>query len=176
MPREVPKIIHEDEKIVRGVFYPYHVKKDKIKREAFTPPKNKNDVSTMRLSHSSPNQCKSYLKSIETQSKKFQGLAVFKAKHIEIVNSERKGKIEVELKATPLDENNIIRSNEETIHDTDKGNPFHSDIVYSHNLTDEEEPRTEIRMLAEEIKKKVIYYKDTTDSSEWNGEELQTSD
>lgn len=176
MPREIPRIIQEDEVIVRGIFYPYHVKKDKIKREAFIPPKNRNDVSTMRLSHSSPNQCKFHLKSIETQDKKFQGLSVFKAIHIRIVNKERLGEIEVDIQASPLDENDIERNSNEIILDIDTGNPFHSDILYSRNLTDEEEPKTEIRMLAEAIKKKVVYYKDITDSHEWNGEYLRPLD
>ncbi len=176
MPKEIPRVIQGEEKIVRGAFHPFHVSKNKIKREAFIPPKGKNDVSTMRLSHSSPDQCKAHLKKLETPQKKFQGLAVFKAEHIQAVDKERMGKTAVEIKATPLDEQNRIRDDNETIYDTDGGNPFHSDILYSQNLTDEEEPKTEIRMLAEAIKKKVKYYVDTTNSLEWKGDALQPGD
>ena len=172
MAKQIPIKLQDDERIVRGIFHPYHVKKGKIKREAFTPPKHRNDVSTMRLDYASPDTCKLHLKALEASGKTFQGVAAFKVTDVKDVNSRRAGRVAVEMKATPLNEYDIERSQEETILDTDPGNPFHADILYSDNLTDEAEPKTEIRILAEELRKRVIYFKDESDAETWEGDAL----
>ena len=128
----------------------------------------------MRLDYASPNTCKLHLKALESSGKTFQGVAAFKVIDVKDINSRKTGQVAVGIKATPLNEHNIERSQKETILDTDPGNPFHADILYSSNLTDEAEPKTEIRMLAEELRKRVIYFKDESDAETWEGDALHT--
>ena len=165
MANRISRNIEDKENIVRGIFHPYHIKSNgSIKREAFIPPKNRNDVSVMRLDFASSDICKLHLKAIETPNKKFRGIAEFTAAAVRHVNRERTGSVEVSLKASPLDENRQERKPDEEILDTDLGNPFHADLLYSQALTDEAEPKTEIRILADALRKQIIHFEDINDT------------
>lgn len=89
---DLPFEIADEEKIVRAIMSPYHLKKDKITFKAFRPPVGIDEVSVMRHSHMGSDFCKSKAKEIAAKDpkgvKKYCGLAVLLARKIRDVGSE----------------------------------------------------------------------------------------
>ena len=69
MTCDIPVAIDGDEKIVRGIFYPYHFdqKKQKLKPEAFIPPYDTDELSVIRSTYMRINFCKEKEKEIKSR-------------------------------------------------------------------------------------------------------------
>ena len=91
----------------------------------------------------------------------YVGLAVILARMVDEVNKEHSTKmgdepaVQVNLEYSPL-----------------PGLPMHADIKYSIELPDDE-PKTQIRMIARRLIKKAVFLEDpTVDSENWEGAEI----
>ena len=62
---EIPIDIDDTEVIVRAIFEPYHVKKGKLKLQAFKSPAGKDEVSVIRHTYMGTAFCKCKAKEIE---------------------------------------------------------------------------------------------------------------
>src|SRR5579885_2325230 len=72
---EIPRTVNEHEVVVRGIVHPLFVSsKTGLKREAFLPPPNRSDVSTLRLFYTSPVFCKAHTKNLRIGANKYMGL------------------------------------------------------------------------------------------------------
>ena len=82
-----PLEIDDDEVIVRGICYPYHVSDGgKLKREAFEPPRGKNDVSVMRHDWIGTEVCRNRARSLAKNEKIYFGMAVLEASQIRSID------------------------------------------------------------------------------------------
>jgi hypothetical protein len=152
--KKIPLEINYSEIIVRGVFHPffYSVSKGKLKREAFLPPPDKNDVSVLRHDFTEDDFCKDHCKSLNMGPEQtFCGLATFCAYHIEETNQRQK--TNVELSPTPM-----------------PGLPMHASILYEEPINKAGVPNTAFREYANKLKKRANYFNDPDYSSQgWKG-------
>lgn len=80
-----PREIADTEVIARGICSPYHVGKNgKLKPEAYRPPYDTDEVSTMRADWIGSDACKQHAKDLEDPShqKIYRGLAILSARQI----------------------------------------------------------------------------------------------
>jgi hypothetical protein len=79
-----PREIADGEAIVRGICSPYHIKNGKLTDNAYWPPNDTDEISTMRADWIGPDACKQHAKELENpgQKKVYQGLAVLSAQQI----------------------------------------------------------------------------------------------
>jgi hypothetical protein len=175
----IPNKVANDETLVRALLHPllYSQSKNKIKREAFLPPIEKNDVSVLRLNYSDSNSCKNFAANIVIPNQTYCGLGIVLCGSIREANSEENKLddgtvISCDVLATPLDERGIL-STKEIILATDKGAPMHADIVYSCNHIKQGEPQTILRKMAEKILRKAFAFIDPAPlQPDWTGNDL----
>lgn len=76
----VPVHVANDERIVRAIYSPYHVKKNRLKHQAYDPTPRTDEISVMRLEHMGARLCKRKAKSFENPSvqKVYRGFAVLR--------------------------------------------------------------------------------------------------
>lgn len=163
---DIPTLISEEEIIVRGIVKPLFFSKNKLTDNSFLPPakdSGRKDVSVLRHDYTDTDFCKKHSSSLKIGGSHYCGLAVLVARHIEEVNSLRDytlsvgGKMSISIKATP---------------DNCNGLPMHADIIYSHSQ-DDEEPKTIMRMIAKELKKKAVFLEDPQpEVAGWNGRQI----
>ena len=81
MAAEIPVEISNDETIVRGICSPYHLKKGKIKPQAFSPTPNTDEVSVMRHTYLGSDFCKAKARELinASENKTYKGFAVLSA-------------------------------------------------------------------------------------------------
>jgi len=83
----LPVEISDDEKIVRAIKVPYHVKNNRLKPQAFRSRQGTDDVSVMRQSYMGTNFCKAKAKEIPPANS-YAGLAVILAQDIRAKSSD----------------------------------------------------------------------------------------
>jgi hypothetical protein len=100
----VPVHVSDDERIVRAIYSPYHVKKNQLKHQAYDPTPKTDEISVMRFEHMGTRSCKSKAKSLEdppqhrespAQQKVYRGFAVLRTSVVrdstmEVVDSRRR--------------------------------------------------------------------------------------
>ncbi len=174
MPESIDLAIAPHEIIVRGIVYPffYSNSKKRLDKQAFLPPKGKNEVSTYRNRYANDHICKNSATTLQLGTNKYCGLAIFLAEHISHLNEATELEMKAQMISTPLDKNNqhikdrIATANEE-------GKPFHADLVYDF-IVMEGQPNTPIRKYAEALTKIAQYYHDPyPDQPNWRGEKLE---
>jgi hypothetical protein len=79
-----PCEIADVEVIARGICSPYHVKRGKLKPDAYWPPYDSDEVSVMRASWIGADACKRHAKDLENpdEDKIYKGLAILSAQQI----------------------------------------------------------------------------------------------
>lgn len=79
-----PCEIANEEAIARGIFSRYHVKRGKLKPDAYWPPYDSDEVSVMRASWIGADACKRHAKDLENpdEGKIYEGLAILSAQQI----------------------------------------------------------------------------------------------
>jgi hypothetical protein len=79
-----PSEIADEEAIARGICSPYHVKRGKLKPDAYLPPYNSDEISVMRASWIGADACKRHAKTLEnlSEGKVYKGLAILSAQQI----------------------------------------------------------------------------------------------
>jgi hypothetical protein len=160
----IPLEISEDELIVRGIVHPLFYSKKKISDNAFLPPPSgRKDVSVLRHDYTDSHFCKNHSSSLKIGENTYCGLGILLAKNVDEVNSAGEYKLEngelirVFLKATPNIQANL---------------PMHADIIYSHSM-DDDEPKTLMRKIAKELKKKAEYLNDPYPTEkDWRGQAI----
>ena len=80
----IPDEISDEEKIVRSIFSPINIKKDKLQKNAFRPPVDSDEISVNRLNYTSADFCKKLGKESENPDarRSFFGLGLLYAKKI----------------------------------------------------------------------------------------------
>ena len=79
-----PSEIAVEEAIARGICSRYHVKRGKLKPDAYWPPYDSDEVSVMRVSWIGADACKRHAKDLEDpeEGKIYKGLAILSARQI----------------------------------------------------------------------------------------------
>jgi len=161
MPSQIPDTIQDDEKLVRIIFSPYHVRFNKktkeikgIKNSAFHSIPEMDEVSVTRIKFSSLDFCKTQAKEMENNAnqnggnKEYQGFAI--VKYLDVINAN------AFVKVTP------------TIN-----NSAHADIYYKFVKKRGEAYPAEINLIIEEIVNKTSFLKDPSpDEERWLGENI----
>ena len=159
---EIPIDIDDTEVIVLAIFEPYHVKKGKLKLQAFKSLAGKDEVSVIRHTYMGTAFCKCKAKEIEAkgnigkeknQVKTYQGFAVLMALHIRSVSSD------------VSDSRNLFLG--------------HADMLHGIVLEANEPPESSQAMMLNErlrelTEKLAIYYPDPKpDTDHWLGVDLK---
>ena len=92
----MPIHISDGERIARAIYSPYHVKNNRLKREAYRPTPGTDEISVMRIEHMGARLCKRRAKSFESPAHKkvYRGFAVLRtnsvrARGMEAIDSRR---------------------------------------------------------------------------------------
>jgi len=80
----VPVHAADDERILRAIYSPYHVKNNRLKHQAYDPTPGTDEISTMRFEYMGARFCKKKAKSFEdpANKKEYRGFAVLKVGRI----------------------------------------------------------------------------------------------
>jgi hypothetical protein len=151
--------------VVRGIVHPLMMSsKSGLKREAFLPPPNGKDVSTLRLYYTSQNFCKSHAKKIKIGNHQYAGLATIRKEEILLLNGSSDQDIMVQILGSPINADDQYYGDSVKAYPNDNGLPMHSDIVYNHcNISGE--PQTKMRVFAHKLISKAKYFKDPNPES-----------
>ena len=149
---DLPNYIDDAEKIVRVLFYPKMVTKNKqsIKSNAYRTPAEKDEVSVMRQDYCSPTFCKQYGKEIQSPKNKraYFGFGLLIAAIIRNVNAD-------------------------VVYSPKKNNPYHADIKIGYIPKKGKEFPAEYKFKVDEMAKKSKLYIDPNPSSnEWEEKDL----
>jgi hypothetical protein len=141
--------VGNDEPLIRIVFSPYHVEmKDgqvnKIKKEAFYPPKSSNEISVIRLGYTTLAFCRSRGHAMLRPGGSFVGFA-------QTVTAQVRQQPHTDVVATPLGEQDHPLSTLADIYTDTPGTPSHADIVYHFRPTHEEPLPQEFKLVAKYI-------------------------
>lgn len=170
MAEQIARVIDDTESIIRFVYSPFHVKKDKLRREAFLPPKFRTDVSVQRLRYSDEDICRQIGMSqqrYEIPTKEWKGMAGFKA---DTVLAKAKNNEPIQLVSSPIDSAGEYRKIEEIIFSDDPGLPAHADILYDYHPVEGEALPVFVKEYAQYICEKSRYFADPNPSSaKWEG-------
>jgi hypothetical protein len=147
----IPNTLGEDEKLVRIVFSPFHVDKKnptKLTRNAFRPPPEIDEVSVNRLSFTTANDCKRNGKVMNSDIKKFVGLA--------------------SIKYTSIVESNAFARVSKL-----PNNLSHADIFFGFPLKRGEPLPLQMIPILDALTAKAAYFQDTNqDVDIWTGEDI----
>jgi hypothetical protein len=146
---DVPDNFQEGEKLTRIIFSPFHVdSKNNLKPEAFRPPPAIDEVSVNRINYTDAHFCKHLGKSMETESKKFRGLAT-------IMHSI------------------VIRNGAFAKVSKIKQNPYHADIFYGIILVKGESVPAELNLIFKNLSKAAKFFPDQNpDKLLWLSEDI----
>jgi hypothetical protein len=80
----MPVYVSDDERILRAIYSPYHVKNNQLKHQAYDPTPRTDEISVMRIEHMGPSLCKGKAKSFENLAKKkaYKGFAVLRTRTV----------------------------------------------------------------------------------------------
>ncbi len=151
---DLPKDIYDPEKIVRVLFFPAIVRKNKLSLQpnAYRPQAGKDGVSVMRQSYCTPTFCKRYGKEIQSpeNNRAYFGFGLLTA---EIIRS-----FGADIVYTPDIENN---------------NPYHADIEIGYIPIQGEQLPSEYKLKVDGMVDAAKLYMDPSpDSNKWEGEDL----
>jgi hypothetical protein len=184
MNKHVPRVIGEDETLVRAVLSPMHFdfKKKRLKPNSFYPSKKDGGggVSCYRLAYTNQNFCKAHAKSL--MYGQYIGLFVF-PKNVLI---ELAQKIVAEFSeeaftptviATPLDESGEYIPPDKDVYTDTPGLPMHAEVVFDNfsGWPDGEPYPQAIRKFANSLVNMLInsfYIDPKPELLEWEGPEL----
>ena len=123
----VPVHVASDERIVRAIYSPYHVKKNRLKHQAYDPTPRTDEISVMRLEHMGARFCKRKAKSLENPAtqKVYRGFAVLstgvvRTADMEVIDSRKQnfcGHADIQLL---IDELKALEPNEPPTPETQK--------------------------------------------------------
>lgn len=184
----IPQSVDDSEVLVRciGHFLYYSNSKKKIKRTAYLPPPGSNEVSVLRLNYASETKCKQHAKSIKKNSYEYCGLSASLCSKIkDIVKDKIDPDLQlkepslaiIKIKASPLNEN-FHKRNEDKIYTSDKGLPFHADIIYNWTAQQGKPAPTIINKIAQALTKNppTSYHKDICINDEnWTSGKIQVN-
>lgn len=170
MAEQIAKRIEISETIVRFVFSPFHVKKGKLKREAFQPAKMRNDVSVQRLRYSSESTCRRIGMAQQRHSepvKIWMGMAGFKASLI--ITKTQEGE-PIQIVASPMNNGGGYYSEETVVFADDPGLPAHADILYEYESIEGEPLPTIVKQYAQYVCEQSHFFADPDPTStQWEG-------
>lgn len=144
---EINRNIDDNEILIRIIFSPKHYSRSNKKfhyNEIFVP--YKGGVSLNRYKYSNENLSKKQGLAMENLNFRYKGVVLFKKKMIfseleNYLSSTNRKNLDIEIRATPLDEKEKIIPEGTKVFTTDKGNPSHADIIYSPEHIPSSEPR-----------------------------------
>lgn len=176
MPEPIPRMIENDEVLVRCMMHPLHYRmsKEKLDRLCFMPVEGQNDVSVLRRSYARDDSfCKSHCRSLHYKNQSYLGMVIILASHIREVKIPQDQSILIDVKATPMDSDmKVIPPHIEVDTDT-PGLPMHADIVYDKPLI-RGETKSAYRAIAYELCQVAKAFVDqSADEIGWNGPELK---
>ena len=146
----IPDEISDEEKIVRSIFSPINIKKDKLQKNAFRPPVDSDEISVNRLNYTSADFCKKLGKESENPDarRSFFGLGLLYAKKIR--------DSEADVTYTPQPDNK-----------------YHADIKIGHVCKRGEPIPTEIQHKIFNLTKQAQLFIDPNpNSNKWEGEDV----
>ncbi|MFI3297882.1 MAG: hypothetical protein R3Y59_09735 [bacterium] len=149
---EIPSEISDEERIVRTIFSPYHIDKNKkkLKPGAFRPPSGSNEISVDRFDYTSIDACKAKGKLMNGINKSFTGIALSSAEEVKSISG-------VTIVASPS-----------------RKNRCHADISYDFVLKKGEECSPENLFKIKQLTKQFKLYMDRDpDSDHWCGDEIK---
>ena len=154
---EIPPKINDNEEIIRGVYHPANfTKANKIKKNVFMPPPEKDELSVLRLNYSSHKRCKFHCKQIQVpNNRNYWGLSQLSANEIYTING-------CNIIHTPLDVT--------TFNDVKYSLPEHADIKLPFTRPSNPNQPLEIEddRIIEKLLEVATFYKDVDiDCSEW---------
>lgn len=168
--REIPFDIHERELMIRCIGHPffYSINDNRIKREAFLPKPDENEVSIIRHDYTNSNYCKCYCMELQFQNFQYCGIATFNA----AVISSMGNCYGILILATPLNEKKEYIKYRPVYTNT-LGVPMHAGIVFPNKIV-KGTPCTEYRKFASLMAKSVKYYGDPNPKlKKWEGDLLE---
>jgi hypothetical protein len=159
--------------LVRAIVHPlyYSNTKNSLKREAFLPPANEVEVSLLRLYYTNANFCKNHSAKLNINNQQYCGLSTLNLTQIETLNNDVTLNTNVQLKGTPLDENNNYRI-QPPIFTIDSGLPMHAGLIYNTPLSPGT-VQTNYRQFASKLAKMATYFGDPSPKvKNWKGDKL----
>lgn len=80
----MPVYVSDDERVLRAIYSPYHVKNNHLKHQAYNPTPGTDEISVMRIEHMGIRPCKRKAKSFENPAKKkvYRGFAVLRTRTV----------------------------------------------------------------------------------------------
>ncbi len=175
--REIPLEIAPNELLVRGIITPlfYSQSKNVLKREAFLPPPDKQDVSLLRRFYSDDNFCKNHAAALVVNQQEYCGLATFYSHHVADLNKLFVQDVRAEIRASPIDNaGNYVT--DKRVFQNDSGLPMHADLIYPSPIK-KGEVQTKYREYASKLVKIANYFKDPNPKiAGWEGDILSWND
>ena len=152
---KLPKIIADNEKIIRAIYSPINLHKNKqgLNNNFYRPPADSNEVSVNRFDFTDVGFLKTLAKRFQNPEHRrvYFGFAILDAFDIRTD--------ELEVVYSPLTEPVV--------------NPFHADIVFEHTVKRGEQLPAEVSYKIKQLTQKARFYEDPQpDKDDWNGEEL----
>ncbi len=137
--QEIPEFVENLEVIVRVIFYPQNVTKDRktLKANAFRSPPEIDEVSVIRLNYSNEDFCKQHGKNIQNPENERAYFGLAKISCSDIRNAK------ADVVSSPL-----------------KNNLAHADIKIGYVCQRGEQLPSEYRLKVDEMAKKAILYED----------------
>lgn len=74
--KSIPRIVSDDEKLVRFILSPLHVKNGRLKGNAYNVGKGSDEISVTRLDYSSPEKCKVLAKDMQNPKGSYCGFGL----------------------------------------------------------------------------------------------------
>lgn len=169
--QEIDKNVEGDELLVRAIIRPLFFSSKKVQINAVLPPVGKHDVSLVRYRYKDAQFCKTHGQSLVVKDNFYCGLAVFKSDKVAEVNAAH-DKVKAEVVASPLDDQNEVRS-DWPIYVDDIGFPAHGSLLYDKPPKERGEPNPPYIAFAKEFVKKLQYFSDSKpDEHKWEEGDL----
>ena len=151
---DIPKIVYDDEKLVRIIFSPMNVNPNtqNINANLFKSPPNKDEVSVLRLFYTDADFCKAHGKRIQIPNKK-RNFYVFA-----VIDTQQVRSVEADVVSSPDPTNNL---------------EMHADIKVGYVSIPYKNFPPEIKYKIDEMKRMARYYPDPNpESNKWEGDDL----
>lgn len=180
----VNKKIEDSEECIRCVYNPIMIdSRHKLKREAFLPPRDKKDVSLLRLIYTNLDFCLQHGSRIRMNGQSFCALASVTSNVVHGLNqmdtsnlfpgSSTDKKTIATIKYGPIADNAYVDDSIDVYTDDSKIElPMHADLLYNDCLHNGE-VRTRLRFYANELIKRVKYaINENVHNQPWEGESV----
>lgn len=152
---ELPEIIADNEKIIRAIYAPInlHKNKQRLNNNFYRPPAGSNEVSVNRFDFTDAIFLKTLAKQFQNPEHRrvYFGFAILDAAEIRAN--------ELEVAYSPLTE--------------PVANPYHADILFEHTVKKGEQLPAEVSHKIRQLTQIARFYEDPqADNEDWNGKEL----